>query len=268
MEKQTTIENKSKITEKYRFNKELHLHEIYSEEKEKYVSLTGCTTVLSILAKPALVQWAANQAVEFIGANIAELISGTKERQDELLLEARKAHTKRKKEAGDYGTQLHETISKLIGLSIKKHKGFIPEPIIDFSSLGIGVDKSVKNFIDWSVKNKVKFLETEKNIYSEKLFLGGIIDFICEIEGKVWLGDIKTAKSGIYPENFAQIAGYQIMLNEMKLYPDITGYVVLNLKENGEINEKRSISNSNNTKFFLSCLEIYRQQERLKNQTL
>jgi hypothetical protein len=252
---------------KYRFNKEKHLHEILVGEK--WQSLTGCTTILSVLAKPALIQWAANMAVGYVREQIENISTDIGHKQlYEILEEARKAHTKKKEKAGDYGTQTHEAISKLIGLSIKKHKGFIPEPIIDFSSLGFGMDKSVKNFIDWAVKNKVKFLQTEKNIYSEKLFIGGIIDFVCEIDGKIWLGDIKTSGSGIYPEHFAQVAGYQLMLQEMGLYPDVTGYIVLNLKESGEMLEKRSISNSNNTKFFLACLEIYRHQERLKSQTI
>ena len=148
-------------------------------------------------------------------------------------------------------------------MAIKKYKGFIPEAIIDLSEFGI--DKSIKNFIDWANKSKVKFLETEKNIYSEKLFIGGIVDMICEIDGQIWLGDVKTSGSGIYSEHFFQCAGYHLMLEAMELYPNITGYLILNLKESGEMLEKRSVSNEENKKIFLNCLEIYRQQEKIKN---
>ena len=246
----------------YRFNKERHLHQILIGEDWK--NLTGCTTILSVLAKPALIQWAANQAVDYIKESLCPGWDNTKswkwlkETIEKTFEEARKAHTKRKEKSGDYGTKVHEGIELVILRAIQDNKGYIKKK--EKSD-----EKSVQNFIDWAVSNKVKFLDTEKNVYSEKLFLGGIIDLVCEIDGKVWIGDIKTSKSGIYPENFAQIAGYQLMLQEMGLYPDIAGYIVINLKETGEILEKRSISNGDNTKFFLACLEIYRQQERLKN---
>ena len=251
---------------KYRFNKKEHLHEILIGEK--WQSLTGCTTILNVLAKPALISWAANMTAGFLKEKLGEIKQLDEVGWLSMLEEARKSHAKRKTEAGDYGTKTHKSISNLIGLAMKKNKGFIPEPIIDLSKLDCGIDKSLKNFIDWADKNKVKFLGSEKNIYSEELFIGGIVDMVCEIEGQIWLGDIKTSGSGIYPDHFFQCAGYHIMLESMGLYPKITGYLILNLKESGEMLEKRSISNEENKKIFLNCLEIYRQQEKLKNNTI
>jgi len=251
------------MTEKYRFNKKEHKHEILIGEK--WQPLTGCTTILSVLAKPALIAWAANMTAGFLKEKLDEIKQLNEADWLSMLEDARKAHARRKTEAGDYGTKTHESISNLIGLAIKKNKGFIPEPIIDLAKLDCGIDKSLKNFIDWADKNKVKFLESEKNIYSEELFIGGIVDMVCEIDGQVWLGDIKTSGSGIYADHFFQCAGYHIMLEAMKLYPKITGYLILNLKESGEMLEKRSISNEENRKIFINCLEIYRQQEKLKS---
>lgn len=240
----------------YRFNKNKHLHELLVDGNWK--NLTGCTTILSVLAKPALIQWAANMAVGYIQDKI---LSGESvlDNLDRWLLEAKSAHIKKKEKAGDYGTKLHEEISGFIQDGIDNNKGYV---------FGQSDSKSVQNFIDWAKQNKVRFLATEKNIYSKKLFLGGIVDFICEIDGQVWIGDIKSSKSGIYPENFAQVAGYQLMLQEMSLYPNITGYLILNLKESGEMLEKRNISIEDNIKFFMACLEIYRYQEKLKNNTI
>jgi len=264
MKKDTKVINEK---EKYRFNKKEHLHEILVGEIWK--PLTGCTTVLSVLAKPALISWAANMTAGYLQDKLEIIKNIPSEEEWKMLLdEARKAHVRRKTEAGDYGTRTHESISSLIGMSIKKHGGFIPEAIVDLSLIGLGLDKSVKNFIDWAAKNKVKFLESEKNIYSEKLFIGGIVDMICEIDGQLWVGDIKTRGSGIYPDHFFQCAGYNIMLEEMGLYPKVTGYLILNLKESGEMLEKRSVSNEENRKIFINCLEIYRQQEKLKNNTI
>ena len=240
--------------EKYRFNRERHLHQLLVNGEWK--NLTGCTTVLGVLAKPALIPWAAKMATEWIRENCKK-VNGLWSVSEKDLEEAKKAHAKRKTDAGAYGTKTHALVEGLIILAIKMNNGFIVEQV--------GADKSIQNFIDWAVKNKVKFLETEKNIYSEFLFIGGIVDFVCEIDGQKWIGDIKTAKSGIYPEHFWQCAGYNLMLEEMGLYKDIKGYLILNLKEAGEFEEKRSVSNNENKQIFRSCLEIYRAQEKLKS---
>lgn len=232
----------------YRFNKERHLHQI--EVDGEWKNLTGCTTVLSVLAKPALIPWAAKMAVEYIRENAPKELLPIPEGEspaygdyivsEELLEEAKKAHAKRKEKAGEWGTKTHEIISEIITDVIANSEGRIRS--------GRNPNKAVQNFLDWAMKNEVKFLETEKNIYSEFLFIGGIVDFVCEIDGKVWIGDIKTSGSGIYPEHFFQCAGYHLMLEEMGLYKDIAGYLILNLKENGEMLEKRSISNEENRK--------------------
>jgi len=238
---------------KYRFNKERHLHQILVNGE--YKNLTGCTTVLGIVAKPALIQWSANMTAQYVLDNYTE----TDERSiEQICKEAKVAHRKRKESAGEYGNMVHDTISEIIQDVIEKEEGFIRS--------GKNPNKSIQNFLDWAIENKVKFLATEMNIYSERLFVGGIVDFVCEINGQVFVGDIKTAKSGIYPENFWQCAGYDIMMKDMKLSwaNDIKGYVILNLKESGQFLEERSVSNGENTEAFLACLAIYRIKERIK----
>lgn len=247
-------------TKEFTFNKEKHEYLLDGKR------MTGCTTILGVLAKPALIPWAARMATEYIQKNAPKeaLSMPDNEKPEEynyivseqLLEEARKAHAKRKTDAGTYGTKTHEIIAEIIADVIENSEGRILS--------GKNPNKSVQNFLDWAMKDKVKFLETEKIIYSEKLFVAGTVDFVCEIDGQVWIGDFKTTGSGIYPEHFFQCAGYNIMLEDMGLYPNITGYLILNLKENGEFLEKRSISNESNRKIFTNCVEIYRQQELLK----
>lgn len=227
---------------KYEFIKEKHKHLLDGKE------LTGCTTILGVIAKPALIQWAANMAIDFIEVAIKEKLELT----PELLKSARTAHCKRKEKAGDWGTQVHFEIENYIQNEIENKSNEV-YPI------------NIENFVKWARDNKVKFLATEKNIYSEKLWLGGIVDFVCEINNEIWIGDIKTSKSGLYAENFWQCAGYEIMMNECSEYKNIKGYVLLNLKEAGGFLEKRSISNEEHKKAFLACLEIYRQKEKTNN---
>ena len=231
----------------------------FDERRHEYkldgVICAGISSISEYRPKNWMPAWGANMAVGYIQKKILEAETGTVlDNLSQWIEEARKAHCKRKTDAGDWGTKMHELVEK----NIKGEEQEIPETH----------KKSFENFLEWVEKNKVKFLESEKNIYSEKLWLGGIVDFVCEIDGEVWIGDIKTAKSGIYPEHFWQCAGYQLMLQEMGLYPNVKGYIILNLKQDGKVLEKRSISNGDNTKAFLACLDIYRIKEKIKNQII
>lgn len=258
-----TIEDKKRWADKeletiepkeYRFNPIGHLHELFVDGEWK--ALTGVTTILGVLNKPALIQWSANMAVEYIEKNIT-LQSET---WPELFKEAKIAHRRKKEEAGQKGTDIHSEVEKLVAGLITSNRGILK-----------GDEKSdypqVQHFIDWAVNNKVKFLETEKHLHSKTLFIGGIVDLLCEIDGKVWVADIKTG-SGIYPEHFAQMAGYQIMLEEMGINKEIYGHIVLNLKKDGKFQEKRSVSNEDAKNFFLACVQCYRLQEKFNNQII
>jgi len=244
--------NRDLETKEYRFNEAKHLHQLLVDGEWK--NLTGCTTVLGILAKPALIQWSANMAVAFL-----ETVYKTDGKiSDVLFKEAKTAHRRKKEEAGAKGTDIHSEAEKVVAMAIQ-NDGVIQ---LDIKS----EIPQIQHFIDWAVKNKVKFLEVEKCMYSKKLFVGGICDILCEIDNQLWMADIKTG-SGIYYDAFWQMGGYEIMMNEMG-YPDIVGHIVLNLKKDGTFDEKRSVSTEDAKKGFMSCLEIYRLQEKFTNQII
>jgi len=234
----------------YQFDSEKHIHTLNGKR------LTGCTTVLNVVAKPFLIPWAANMTAGFLKNKLKDVKELNQDEWEILLDEARKAHTKRKEKAGDYGTKTHEAISKIIQLAIDESDGVIGEVLTE--------DKSIQNFVDWANKNEVKFLYSERNIWSKEMWTGGICDIVCMLDGKRWVADIKTAKSGIYAENFWQTAGYDLMLQE-RGDPPADGYIILNLKENGEFLEKRSVSNADNIQAFKSCLSIYRIKAKTNN---
>src|SRR3990167_9083115 len=206
--------------EKYTFNKEKHIHELDGKP------LIGVTTALSVIAKPALIQWAANMAEDYLQENWG------KNGQDnwlELCKEARTAHRKKKEKAGEQGTDVHAVIEEHIREAIEKNKGGISE-------LAFSDTPQIKHFLDWARENKVKFIESEKHIYSEKLWIGGILDMVFEMDGKRWIGDVKTG-SAIYNEHFFQMAAYEMCLEEMG-EKEIDSYLVINLKKDGTMDLK------------------------------
>ena len=239
----------------YEFNDKRHIHTFDGK------SLTGCTTILGVIAKPVLIQWAANMAVEYIQNKIVQAESGTiLDNLNQWLLEAKTAHRRKKEEAGQKGTDIHFEVEKLVKGSIGAWGGILdPNTKSEFPQ--------VQHFINWAVENNVKFLESEKHIYSKSLWLGGIVDIVCEINGEVWITDIKTG-SGIYPEAFAQTAGYELMLKEMGMKEPVKGHIVLNLKKDGTFQEKRSVSTEDAKNFFLACVQVYRLQEKFNNQII
>lgn len=217
----------------YEFNEDGHVHLLDGKP------LHGVTTVLRVIAKPALIQWAANMAVDHIKNNYAGNLT------EELLKEARMAHRTKKEKAGDWGTKLHEAIESYI------KGGTMPDSL---DAMGL---KALYKFKSWADDNKIKFLASEKHLYSRELWIGGICDLIFEMDGKKYVGDIKTS-SGIYDEAFFQMGAYDLMLEEMGIYNDIAGYMVINLKKDGTMETKLANNTEVNRQAFLHALGLHK----------
>jgi len=199
-----------------------------------------------------LIQWAANQAVEYIRANMLVGGENTIIIPVKVLDEAKTAHRKKKEKAGDFGTLVHALAENFV-----KTGAMPPEDADPLAK------QAIDHFVKWATDNGVTFLESERRIFSLEMWVGGTCDLVVKIGDQIWLADIKTS-SGIYPEAFFQMGSYDICLKEMGLYPEVAGYMVLNLKKDGTFEEKRSISNEDNKAAFKAALTIYRIQEKLK----
>lgn len=222
--------------------------------------LYGVTTVLRVVNKPALVNWSANCAVDYIES---VYLSNGGDRQDietehfkATLKEARVAHRKKKETAGEAGTDAHEMIEVIVKNAIEHSKGFVT---IEES----GLNNQVDVFIKWAKENKVQFLESEMRLYSEKSWYAGTCDLVfLDAEGKKWIGDVKTG-SAIYPEYYFQMAAYQNALSEMGLHTDIKGAMVINTKKNGGLEIGVNYDHEGNLGAFLAALTIHKQLNAL-----
>jgi hypothetical protein len=238
----------------YEFDEVKHIHKLRGK------ALTGVTTILGMKAKPALIQWSANEAVKYIENHvvIAHVNAATGVGSiefdmafTELLEKAKYAHRQKKEGAADFGTHVHNAIE----VWIKEKK--LPDTLTPEEQVAFD------NFKEWAETEKVEFLESEMPVYSEKCWVGGICDFVAKINDKVWIGDIKTS-SAIYPEYFWQTSAYQLAMQELGMYPEIEGHVIVNVKKNGKVDVERSYSYERNVRGFLACLELYRIDEALK----
>lgn len=223
---------------RYKFDEKRHIHTL--DDKP----LIGVTTALSVISKPALIQWAANQVCEYVQENLRDLTD-----LGQVLGDAKYAHRRKKEKAGDVGTEAHKWIENWVLARMGKGEyPTLPENKV--------VQNMVKNFTGWAVGENINFLESEKNVWSEKLWIGGILDLVFEMNGKKFIGDIKTS-SGIYNEHFFQMAAYELCLEEMGV-KDIDGYLVINLKKDGTMDLKMGENREINKRAFLSALELHK----------
>lgn len=204
----------------------------------------GVTTVLSVISKPMLIQWAANMAVEYIRSNVIWSSDGINGNVSTVMLDkAKTAHRTKKEKAGDWGTIVHKSIEAWI------KNGTIPN--LEGTQL-----QAFNNFRQWAAQNNVEFLESEKHLHSKELWIGGICDLVIKMHGKKYIADIKTSSS-IYNEHFFQMAAYALCLEEMG-EKDIEGYLVINLKKDGSIDEKLALDMELNKQAFKAALTLHK----------
>lgn len=242
----------------YKFDDKRHIHML--DDKP----LCGTTTVLGIIAKPNLIQWAADVAAA--NGMETEKVEGFLEKYEAVMKisdwkekkkakaqldkdypafkQTRVAHRQKKEKAGDWGTELHKFIEDYI------KEGFRPK--VEGTQL-----QAFDHFMQWAIDNKVEFLESEKHLYSRELWIGGIVDMVFMMDGKKYIGDIKTG-SGIYPEMWAQMGAYDLCLKDMKLHEDVEGYLIINLKKDGTMDLGLTHNTQFNQDFFKAALSLYK----------
>lgn len=216
--------------------------------------LNGVTTVLGVIAKPMLIGWAAKMTSSWIRDNCPNVFSESQNQSirdawvvtEEQLQEASKAHSKKKTEAGSKGTDVHALVEEYVNRYMGK--------IAEMESTN---DLMLQQFINWAVKNQVVFRESEKRMYSEKLWLAGTCDFTFEMNGKKFVGDLKTMAKMWDRVPFFQTAAYMMMLEEQGEKYD--GSVIINInKETAELTEHFSYDHESDKEAFLACLTLYR----------
>lgn len=139
----------------------------------------------------ALIPWAVELSVNFLREKFDKGIEFT-----ELdFYDAEEQHTVKKEEASNIGTEVHDWIEKYV-------KGQEPEmPKIKEAQIGVNA------FLDWEKENKVKFISSERAVYSRRHDFIGKMDIEAKVNGKLVLIDLKTS-NGIYNTYNMQTAAY------------------------------------------------------------
>lgn len=185
--------------------------------------ILGCTSVLQIIAKPALMFWSANCAADYFKEHINPGVSLDEIEIENIWKEAKRAHTKKKESAGDIGHLVHDFVDKFC-------KGENPSMPINEQAQG-----GVNRFLKWATDNDVHFLINEQPCFSRKYKYAGTIDGICKIGKKMYIFDLKTSNH-IVPEYWLQTSAYLNARTEEFPQEKFDGILVLRVgKEDGEL---------------------------------
>jgi hypothetical protein len=206
------------ITKLYKGTVELKFDEnkhYFSVNGESVISVTNCTSIID-KSRP-LIYWAVGLSKDYLLANIKELIKDDKGGTIlRLIEESAKQHQIKKEEAATAGTEAHKWCELFIKAKTDKDIPKLPEDP--------KVYNAVTAFLKWVDEHEVKFLSSERHIYSKKYKYAGIMDAEAVIGKKKCVVDFKTSK-GFYNEFRFQVAAYQAAAEEEseKNIPVISG---------------------------------------------
>jgi hypothetical protein len=173
----------------------------------------SATQILSIIAKPALIYWAAYEGGKYFKKQVVELVNNEVSTPtyslggltvDEVVKGITSAHSKVSGDAVDIGTTVHNYIERCIKFKLKEQDnpdGFPDEPE------NKQAQNSIAAFRKWYSTNNVKFLSSEEKVYHPELKYAGTVDAVAEVNDEFCVIDFKTS-SKVYPEHHIQCAAY------------------------------------------------------------
>jgi len=199
------------------------IHIRYKDENGVYAP--GVTTVLRLLAKPALIHWAWKLGIEGVD------------------------YRKRRDKAGDIGSCAHY----MIECDIKK----IDPDMTEYSATTIDkAENAYLAWVDWC-RGFGSYTDIGCEIQLVGDGYGGTLDWVIRKDGKLILVDFKTS-SGIFPEMVYQLAAYKNLWN-INNPDDIIGecYILRIGKEDGVFEQRRYVDLERELKIFKHLLIVY-----------
>ena len=229
---------------KIKFEDERH---IFYDEKGKQIP--GVTSATGVVDKSgALMGWVAKMMGLYL---LTEKEKGNGMITEELVGKAKKEYRNLQKQAADIGTEIHQWVSDwILG---KKPEMPDNEKVVN----------GITAFLRFQKEHNLKWVESEKVIYSKKHSYAGILDAVAKEGNKLVLIDFKSS-SGIYEEMQFQVAGYEIAYEE-ETGKKIDKRIIIKFgKETGDFEVKELDNIEKDKKAFLACLQLKNRLNELK----
>jgi len=232
------------------FNPTKHQYFVYDSRRESLGQVDGCTGILGVLNKPALLQWGVNMCVAFMTEQLKPGVALDEIQLKDLLAQAKRAHNIKRDAAADIGTLIHAWCEDHI-------KGKNPPPPVN-KKMRNGTDA----FLNWVKEHDVKFTESERKIYSRRYRYAGTLDAEGLVDGKLAIIDFKTGNA-IYPEMRFQTAAYEAARREESGL-QYTRWIVRLGKDDGVFEPQEFGDLDKDFSGFLGAFEAYKRLKELK----
>lgn len=199
-------------------------HTVYKVNGKR---VPGVTTILGVLAKPALVKWANNLGLEGIDSN---------KYVDKL---------------ARIGTLAHYRIECELRGDEPDLDPYSPEEVEKS-------DNALLSWWAWREQHTIDPLLIEEPMVSEEYRYGGTMDCVGDVDNVPTLIDLKTSK-GVYPEHVMQAAAYVHLLAENGYAVERVLILQIGRDESEGFSEHAyGISDlANHWRIFVLCREIY-----------
>jgi hypothetical protein len=275
----------------YHYNGEVELlysHALHARvivEDGVYYVVPGVTSVLGMVHKEALVQWAATECSNYVLQNIPEIVKGLPSPlvsiQDlvPVVLKAKTNFRTISKTATDIGHIAHKYLEEYIKARIAN---------VDFLSLpDLPEHPKARNCVvaalKWFDTHNVQFEQSECHVYSREYNYAGTLDWkgtfegcgkpeCCGFTGRVrTLGDFKSSKR-IYDEYRVQLAAYKWADEEEHPEERVDNCVLMRLDKEGGEKDGEEIETliipatefENDFNGFLGALTMYNWERQLE----
>jgi len=206
------------------------IHQVYTLSSGEIVP--SVTTVIGLLAKPQLIEWAWKQGIN--GYDIHKIKNST----------------------ADAGSLAHQMILDFLKLQRTDTKEYSKD-IIDLA------ENSFLSFLEWQKHKTIEPILIETSLVSERYKYGGTLDFYGKLDGILTLVDWKTG-SGIYDSYVYQLSAYRNLLIENGYEnPERVMIVRINREENERFEELVKKNTDIEFEIFKRLVEIYHLQKQL-----
>lgn len=211
-------------------------HPFRLAKDEKPLTSPSVTTVLNLVDKPALIQWAADRTLDWAIENVSLLF--VKDRESAIRW-GKYRWTDARNERAEVGTGIHEMIEAI-------HTGAWNFPVLD--------DEQVRIMKQWDKLNERYEITPHRSEFSVWKFdsktnrdyagtADGLWDIVDRETGESWSNviiDLKTSKN-IWPEHWLQLAALQradVIMNKLPdgtweelPMPESDGTAIIHLRE-------------------------------------
>jgi len=191
---------------RYQVADDKHKYTILLPNGETIGPLHSVTRVLGVLAKDALISWAARESANFFKTEILRMGRTALDPTmlEQIAKDAAGAHRRKAKDAADLGSKCHDAFEAIIlGREPEGYPKELEEPVAAFKT--------------YRLQSDIEVVATEVAVASAKHRYGGRLDFLghSKARGGWGIGDLKTS-SGFYGSEYAyQVAGYAAAVEEM-----------------------------------------------------